>query len=100
MAIDKDPEGIQSTILHELIDFKGLRVLEVGCGDGRITWCFADQAAHVTAIDPDGAAIKEARVNLPEALKSRVVFLESTLENFVESSQNRRFDLAIFSWSL
>ena len=100
MAVNKDPEGNETSTLHAMVDFKGLSVFEIGCGEGRLTWRYADKAAQVTAIDPDGKDIEAARANLPERLEGRVSFLESTLEDFAESFSDRRFDLAIFSWSL
>ena len=100
MAVIKDPEGNEKSALHALVDFEGLSVLEIGCGDGRLTWRYADQAAQVTAIDPDGKDIEAARANLPERLEGRVSFLESTIEDFAESFPDRRFDTAIFAWSL
>jgi 2-polyprenyl-3-methyl-5-hydroxy-6-metoxy-1,4-benzoquinol methylase len=100
MAVVYDPEGNETATLQAMVDFKGLSVLEVGCGDGRLTWRYADQADHVTGIDPDGESIESARAHLPEKLKGRVRFAESTIEDFARSSRNRRFDLAIFSWSL
>jgi 2-polyprenyl-3-methyl-5-hydroxy-6-metoxy-1,4-benzoquinol methylase len=36
-----DPEGNETTAIHELIDFQGADVLEAGCGDGRLTTTFA-----------------------------------------------------------
>ena len=100
MAINKDPEGNETSTLHAMVDFKGLSVFEIGCGEGRLTWRYADKAAQVTAIDPDGKDIEAARANLPERLKGQVRFVESSLEDFAESVGDRRFDLAIFSWSL
>jgi 2-polyprenyl-3-methyl-5-hydroxy-6-metoxy-1,4-benzoquinol methylase len=100
MAVIKDPEGNETASLHAMIDFKDLSILEVGCGEGRLTWRYAEDAAHVTAIDPDGEAVETARANLPEKLKGRVHFLESTIEDFAKSFSARRFDLAIFAWSL
>jgi 2-polyprenyl-3-methyl-5-hydroxy-6-metoxy-1,4-benzoquinol methylase len=100
MAIVKDIEGNEKAALHAIIDFKGLSVLEIGCGEGRLTRRYAGEAAQVTGIDPDGKAIEAAQANVPEKLKGRVSFLESTLQDFVESVGGRKFDLAIFSWSL
>ncbi len=100
MAIIKDPEGNETSTLHAMVDFKDLRVLEIGCGEGRLTWRYADNAAHVTAIDPDGKAVETARANVPEKLKGRVCFLESTIEDFANSFSDRRFDIVIFAWSL
>jgi len=100
MAIIKDPEGNETSILDRMVDFKDLRVLEIGCGEGRLTWRYADKAAQVTAIDPDGKAIETARGNVPERLKGRVRFLKSTIDDFASSYSDRKFDIAIFGWSL
>ena len=100
MAILEDPEGTEISILHEMVDFKDLCVLEVGCGEGRLTWRYAENAAHVTAIDPIAEAIKTAQANLPNRLKGRISFVESTIEDFTASTSERRFDIAIFAWSL
>lgn len=100
MAVIKDPEENETSTLHAMVEFTNCRVLEVGCGDGRLTWRYAGNAAHVTAIDPDGEAVETARANVPEKLKGRVSFLESTLEDFAQSFSEQRFDIAIFSWSL
>lgn len=100
MAIIKDPEGNETSTLHAMVDFRDLSVLEVGCGEGRLTWRYAEKAAYVTAIDPDGKAIETAQANVPEKLKGRVRFLKSTIDDFVKSSSDRRFDIAIYGWSL
>lgn len=100
MAIIKDPENNETSSLHALVDFSDRSVLEIGCGDGRLTWRYADQAKQVTAIDPDEQAVRTAQDNLPERLQERIRFFASNLEDFVESYHDRKFDLAIFSWSL
>jgi len=100
MAIAEDPEGIEKTALLEMVDFTDRRVLEIGCGDGRLTWLYADQAAHVTGIDPDSEEIETARANLPDRLNGRANFIPSTIEDFARSGSARRFDIAIFAWSL
>jgi 2-polyprenyl-3-methyl-5-hydroxy-6-metoxy-1,4-benzoquinol methylase len=100
MAIVKDPEGNEITALHEMVDFTDLGVLEVGCGDGRLTWLYAEKTAHVTEIDPIPEDIEKARVNVPSPLKGRIDFVESTIEDFTLTTDYRRFDVAIFAWSL
>ena len=52
MTIRVDPENGEPRALFNLVDLSSRRVLEIGCGDGRLTWRYADRAAHVTAIDP------------------------------------------------
>jgi len=49
-----DPEGHETAALDQLLpDLRGRRVLEVGCGEGRLTCRYADRAGSVLAIDPD-----------------------------------------------
>lgn len=100
MAVIKDPEGREISSLHAMVDFKDRRVLEVGCGEGRLTWLYAGEAAAVTAIDPILEDIETARANTPQALKGRVTFLPSNLADFAQTFQKPQFDIAIFSWSL
>ena len=55
-----DPEGAHLAALRRLGDFRGQRVLELGCGDGRLTLGIANDAAHVCAFDPDAEAVDRA----------------------------------------
>jgi len=54
--------------LRRLADFSGARVVEIGCGDGRLTLGVAEQAASVFASDPDEEAVARARGALGELL--------------------------------
>jgi 2-polyprenyl-3-methyl-5-hydroxy-6-metoxy-1,4-benzoquinol methylase len=73
-------------------------VLELGCGDGRLTVPVAADAAQVLAFDPDRAAVERARHSLPTNLAERVEYrVASGTEIEVERGS---FDLALFSWSL
>jgi len=100
MAIVKDPEENEKSILHALVDFSDRRVLEVGCGAGRLTWRYADQAAHVTGIDPSAEELEKARLDLPARLAGRVDFIPAAITDFAHSHTGAKFDLAIFAWSL
>jgi 2-polyprenyl-3-methyl-5-hydroxy-6-metoxy-1,4-benzoquinol methylase len=100
MAIVKDPEENETSTLFEMVDFKDLGILEVGCGEGRLTWRYAEKAAHVTAIDPNTKYIETAQANIPNQLKGRIRFVASTIEDFAASAAERRFDISIFAWSL
>lgn len=100
MAIIKDPEGNETFALHGLVNFRGLDVLEIGCGDGRLTWRYADRTSRVTAIDPDGEAIQAAKTSIPENLAGRVDFIQTSIEDFAASYTGRKFDAAIYSWAL
>ena len=95
-----DPETNEVRCLLKFADFSNKDVLEIGCGDGRLTWRYADQAAHVTAIEPGAEQIALAREQLPSHLQGRVEFHVATLENFAANSAPSVFDLVILSYSL
>ncbi len=93
-----DPEGAHLAALRRLGDFGGRDVLELGCGDGRLTVGIAADAAHVLAFDPDGEAVEKARRSLPSELADRVAYrVASGTEIEIEPAS---FDLVVFSWSL
>ncbi len=93
-----DPEGAHLAALRRLADFGGQAVLELGCGDGRLTAGIAADAARVLAFDPDAEAVEKARRSLPSDLAQRVAYrVASGSEIEIEPSS---FDLVVFSWSL
>lgn len=100
MTIVKDPEGTETFTLHDMVDFTDRRVLEVGCGKGRLTWRYAEKAAHVTGLDPLAEDIQTARTDLPASLNGRVDFIATSIKDFATSNQDRNFDIALFSWAL
>jgi ubiquinone/menaquinone biosynthesis C-methylase UbiE len=100
MSIIRDPEANETRALEKLIDVRAKNVLEIGCGDGRMTWRYADIVDNITAIDPRYEDIQKARAELPAHLANRINFTVSSLDDFLVSHRSPEFDLAIFSWSL
>jgi 2-polyprenyl-3-methyl-5-hydroxy-6-metoxy-1,4-benzoquinol methylase len=100
MTIRSDPEKNEIRALFDLVDFSGKLVLEIGCGDGRLTWRYAESAAHVTAIDPFAESIRRANANQPDALRDQVAFQHIAFEDFAVAHESELFDVAILSWSL
>jgi ubiquinone/menaquinone biosynthesis C-methylase UbiE len=98
MASVKDPTGTEARALAGLADFEGKRVLEIGCGNGRMTFLYAEQAREVLGIDVDEESIREARAELPDRLADRVEFRVVDAEALDVPRQ--RFDIAFLSWSL
>ena len=93
-----DPEGAHLAALRRLGDFAGREVLELGCGDGRLTVGIAAEAARVLAFDPDAEAVAKARRALAGEPAGRVEFrVASGAEIELEPES---FDLVVFSWSL
>lgn len=95
-----DPENNETNALLDMANFSEKHVLEIGCGDGRLTWRYADQAAHVTAIEPSAKQIALAKDNLPSRLQGRVEFHVASLEDFAANNKSSVFDLVILSYSL
>ncbi len=100
MTIRIDPENNETRVLFDLVDFSGQHVLEIGCGDGRLTWRYADRAGYVMAIDPDAERIARARENMPHELRGHVELHHISFEDFANSSKSSTFDSMISSWSL
>jgi ubiquinone/menaquinone biosynthesis C-methylase UbiE len=93
-----DPEGNETRVIHDLIDFRGRDVLEVGCGDGRLTWRYAGQARSVLALDPNAERVEQAIAAIPAALMPTVAF---QMADIAEASvPSEAFDVAVLSWSL
>ena len=93
-----DPEGTEIEVIHELVDFSGKKVLEVGCGDGRMTRRYADRAALVLALDPNAEKIERAIDSTSEALRSKVRFRVADIADAELVQQ--AYDVAILSHSL
>lgn len=98
MPLVVDPDGVEIATIRELVDLRGLRLVEVGCGDGRVTFECARQAASILAVDPDEELVDKARGATPRSLRSRIRF---EVANAAEIELPKaEFDLALFSWSL
>ena len=93
-----DPEGVELRVLRSHAPMAELHVLELGCGDGRLTFQYADDAASVFAVDPDEQRIATARTSLRASLADKVSFEVAGAADV--DPPRREFDLALFSWSL
>lgn len=92
-----DPEEAETRALHDLIDFAGKDVLEIGCGDGRLTRRFASGARSVLGVDPDVEGVAQASAQLPEScLNATFQVADITTVKLPADA----FDLAVLSWSL
>ncbi len=98
MARVLDPEGAHFAALRRLADFSGKRVLELGCGERRLTLPVAADAAHVLAFDPDAEAVERARRSLPTELADRIEYRVAS--GSAIEVERCSFDLVLFSWSL
>ena len=69
-----DPEGVETRVIHELVDFRRRDVLEIGAGDGRLTWRYAKGTASVLAVEPKELLVEQARATMPLPLRDKVTF--------------------------
>jgi 2-polyprenyl-3-methyl-5-hydroxy-6-metoxy-1,4-benzoquinol methylase len=100
MNVRVDPENNETRALFQLARFDGCDVLEVGCGDGRLTLRYAAKAARVIAIDPFEQSIFRARESLPQELQDTIEFRHTSFADFAASCEYSAFDVVILSWSL
>ncbi len=96
--MQKDPEGFERKILHKYVDFANKRILEIGCGEGRLTRKYAGASALTVGIDPDHDALRVARADSPHDMLKHVHFAEASASHIPFA--NETFDIAILAWSL
>jgi len=94
----KDPENFERKYLTQFADFADARVLEVGCGEGRLTWKYASASRVTLALDTDHDALRIARADCPADLRNRVHIAEASAYRLPLPSET--FDIAILAWSL
>jgi ubiquinone/menaquinone biosynthesis C-methylase UbiE len=93
-----DLHQAESRRIESLVRLEGTRVLEVGCGDGRLTSFAAARAASVYAFDPHAESVAEARAALSDAELQRVRFAVHGAEAL--DVERESFDVALCGWSL
>jgi 2-polyprenyl-3-methyl-5-hydroxy-6-metoxy-1,4-benzoquinol methylase len=87
---DAEPRRIEA-----LVPLDGARVLDVGCGEGRLTGFAAARAASVYAFDPNAERVEDARA---AAGVEHVRFGVHGAEAL--DVERESFDVALCGWSL
>jgi ubiquinone/menaquinone biosynthesis C-methylase UbiE len=90
-----DLHGAEPRRIEALVPLAGTRVLEVGCGEGRLTGFAAARAASVYAFDPSEERVAAARA-ATDARRVRFGVHGAEALNIERES----FDLALCGWSL
>jgi len=88
-----DPQGIELVTICRHVDFTEKDVLEVGCGDGRVSAMIAPLVRTFIGIDPELKKLEKAKGNYTD-----IDFKQGTGESlgFTDSS----FDIVLFTFSL
>jgi 2-polyprenyl-3-methyl-5-hydroxy-6-metoxy-1,4-benzoquinol methylase len=97
MTVHVDPERNEVRALRGITNWRGERVLDIGCGDGRLSLRLARLGASVVGIDPEGKLIRKARKSLPKTLAGRVRYRVGKAGRL--DFPRESFDLVIFTWS-
>lgn len=98
-SLQKDPEGFEKKTLHKFVDFKNARILEIGCGEGRLTWKYAAVSSLTVGFDPDYDALRIARADAQDKSRSTHVHFANASASHIPFSKET-FDIAILAWSL
>src|SRR3989338_102097 len=98
MALNIDPDENELNGLRRATDWRRKRVIEIGCGNGRLTLRLARLGARGFAIDPDAKLIRAARLTLTKRLAKRISYRVGKAEPLGHTDES--FDRAVFSWVL
>lgn len=99
MVLVIDPAGEEVQMLAQATQWRGKHVLEVGCGDGRLTLRLARLGpARIEALDPDPKLISAARQRLPKRYAGRVAYQSG--DALQVGHPANAFDVVLLSWSL
>jgi ubiquinone/menaquinone biosynthesis C-methylase UbiE len=98
MTLRVDPEKYETRALESVTEWRGKTVVEIGCGNGRLTMRLAGLGASVEASDPNREAIAAARRDLPKRFAESVRFTIGQAERLAHRDSS--FDTAVFAWSL
>ena len=98
MPLRVDPEQNEVRALKGVTDWHRKRVLEIGCGNGRLTRRLAQLGATVYASDPDVQLIRTARRDLPQRFAKRIHYEVGQAGQVDHPSES--FDVVVFAWVL
>ena len=90
-----DVHAAEPRRIDALISLEGARVLDVGCGEGRLTGFAAAHAGRVYAFDPNAERVEIARADVDA---DRVRFGVHGAEAL--DVERESFDVALCGWSL
>ena len=71
---------------------EGKKVLDVGCGGGILAEALSELGANVTGIDASENTIGVAKSH-SRSIGSDVIYIQNTIEEFISSHPNEKFDV-------
>lgn len=97
MPLQTDPERNETKYLYKFAEFANKRVLEIGCGEGRLTWQYANKPMFTIGIDLDADTLRVATIDRPSDLNNKVLFSQAESEYL--PFRKETFDIALLAWS-
>lgn len=97
MATEIDPHGVMPCGILRAADFRNARVLEVGAGDGRLTFQYAAEPRSIVGIDVKEPEIRSAATD-PRAKRSALQLLCASATALPFSSEG--FEIVLLASSL
>ena len=97
MTTQTDPERNEIKYLHQFADFANKRVIEIGCGEGRLTRQYTNEPRLTIGIDSDADALRVATIERPSDLNNKVLFSHAQSEHL--PFRKETFDMAVLAWS-
>jgi 16S rRNA A1518/A1519 N6-dimethyltransferase RsmA/KsgA/DIM1 with predicted DNA glycosylase/AP lyase activity len=94
----RDACGAELAAVTTVVDLAGKRILELGCGKGRLTKAVAMHASEVCFLEADGQCTPKATMPLERELRQHVRCAVHDADAL--DVERRRFDLALCGWSL
>ena len=99
MVIQVDPERNELRALQEAGRWRGKNILELGCGDGRLTVRLATlHPKSIHAIDSSSDRIRTARQKLPARFVKQIQYKVGSAQELKYPVNS--FDMVVFSWVL
>jgi ubiquinone/menaquinone biosynthesis C-methylase UbiE len=90
-----DDQGVELQAMLSLVDFSGKKVLEIGCGNGRISRLLGPLCNQLIAIDNDALMLEAAEV-YPNPINVKFQLMDALNLEF----DNDIYDVIVFSWVL
>lgn len=94
----RDPEEIEIEFLNQTGSINGRKVLEIGFGNGRLAWRYAENAWLVAGVDPDAEKLVDAAGTRPEAIETPLILAQAEAEDLPLPDET--FESALLAWSL
>ena len=93
MSRSIDPENTEIDALTAVANFNGAKVLDIGCGEGRLCEGLVSRTVLTAAFDLNPVSLAAARKSHPDIC---YVAASATQIPF----RSNYFDIALFGWSL